>query len=172
MAVNMRDYTGQTPLHGAAERGNVAIVRFLLENGAEINAADKDNRIPLHLAAQNGHIEIVKLLIETEAKVEVVDKDNSTPLHLAADKRNWKIVVALLKAGANINDLSNEQCNLLKDHVVNNLDNNDENKQHILRLIERHPSTLSIENLDALNQHSTDVGIPSGIDPCGSQLKY
>jgi len=40
----------QTALHGAAERGLTAFVKFLVENGADLKAKDADGRTPLDLA--------------------------------------------------------------------------------------------------------------------------
>jgi ankyrin repeat protein len=40
----------QTALHGAAERGFTAFVRFLVERGADLQAEDADGRTPLDLA--------------------------------------------------------------------------------------------------------------------------
>ena len=36
---------GQTPLHAAAEKGNIDVVRLLFENKANINAQSKVSRI-------------------------------------------------------------------------------------------------------------------------------
>ncbi|RSL86750.1 hypothetical protein CDV31_016360 [Fusarium ambrosium] len=51
-----------TPLWYAAGRGYEAIVRLLLDQGADIEAADKWGRTPLLMAAANGHETIVRLL--------------------------------------------------------------------------------------------------------------
>src|SRR5262245_50087737 len=40
----------QTALHGAAERGFTPFVKFLIENGADLQAKDADGRTPLDLA--------------------------------------------------------------------------------------------------------------------------
>jgi hypothetical protein len=40
----------QTALHGAAERGFTAFVKFLAENGADLQAKDASGRTPLDLA--------------------------------------------------------------------------------------------------------------------------
>ena len=40
----------QTALHGAAERGFTPFVKFLAENGADLQAKDANGRTPLDLA--------------------------------------------------------------------------------------------------------------------------
>ena len=45
-------------------RGNIKMVKYLLENGAEIGYFDQ---APLAIATVNGHVEIVKLLLEKGA---------------------------------------------------------------------------------------------------------
>src|SRR5439155_10143650 len=44
----------QTALHGAAERGFTAFVKFLAENGADLQAKDADGRTALDLAKGTG----------------------------------------------------------------------------------------------------------------------
>lgn len=61
-------------------------MRFLLENGAEVNLKDKGGLIPLHNASSFGHLEIASLLIECGAEVNHPDKWGYTPLHEAAQK--------------------------------------------------------------------------------------
>ena len=39
--------TGQTALHGAASRGSVPIIQFLVDHGAKLDVKDKKGRIPL-----------------------------------------------------------------------------------------------------------------------------
>ena len=44
----------QTAIHGAAQRGFTAFVKFLAENGADLNAKDANGRTPLDLAKGTG----------------------------------------------------------------------------------------------------------------------
>ncbi len=62
---------GWTPLHGASKSGNLELVKFLIEEGADVNAPDEVGMTPLHLAAKHGHSEVVKLLIQKKADPHV-----------------------------------------------------------------------------------------------------
>ena len=63
------------PLRYAAENGNEAVVKLLLEMGqVEADSKDRKNRTPLLCAARNGHEAVVKLLLET-GQVEGDSKD-------------------------------------------------------------------------------------------------
>lgn len=53
--VDVKDNAGYTPLHEAASRGHVKIVRALLERGAAVDASAKGIR-PLHCAVENDHV--------------------------------------------------------------------------------------------------------------------
>ncbi|VDK65945.1 unnamed protein product [Onchocerca ochengi] len=108
--VNCRDVRGRfsTPLHLAAGYNNLEIVRFLLENGAEVNLKDKGGLIPLHNASSFGHLEIASLLIECGAEVNHPDKWGYTPLHEAAQKGRTQICSLLLNNGADVTLKNNE----------------------------------------------------------------
>ena len=51
-----------TPLHHAAEQGNKALVKLLLDNGADAEIKDDKGRTPLKIAEEKGHAEIIELL--------------------------------------------------------------------------------------------------------------
>ncbi|KAF3058835.1 Ankyrin repeat domain-containing protein 50 [Trichoderma lentiforme] len=95
------DKDGRTPLSKAAmELKNEAIVRLLLDRGAQIEAADKNSRTPLSYAAWNGSEAIIQLLLDRGAQIESADKDGRTPLSYAAQFSNKAIVQLLQLHGA------------------------------------------------------------------------
>jgi len=51
--INRRAANGQTALHGAALKGWNATIRFLAENGAQLEAKDRDGKTPLDFASGN-----------------------------------------------------------------------------------------------------------------------
>ena len=60
-----------TPLHMAACKGNVNVMKLLLERGAEIDSLGMWGHTPLVQAAQGGHIASAKLLVEKGADIDL-----------------------------------------------------------------------------------------------------
>jgi serine/threonine-protein phosphatase 6 regulatory ankyrin repeat subunit C len=60
--VNVLGEEKRTPLHAAAKAGSAAMVKALLEAGAEPSLKDASDETALLLAAANGHREVVALL--------------------------------------------------------------------------------------------------------------
>jgi len=105
--INAKDTTtSQTPLHQAAQKGELIVARFLLDSGADVNAVDSVSTqgwTPLHYAAANGHKAMVELLLSRKADVHATDRRRAaTALHLAAEKGFKSVAETLLDHGADI----------------------------------------------------------------------
>jgi len=72
-----------TPLHIAAEKGLVDIVKQLLEQDAVINIQNKFGETPLHLTAMLGHHNIAELLLENHADSSIENCNGETPFDQA-----------------------------------------------------------------------------------------
>ena len=59
---------GATRLMIAAEKGHEAVVRGLVEAGAEVNRAMDEGWTPLMIAEMNGHEGVVRGLVEAGAR--------------------------------------------------------------------------------------------------------
>lgn len=101
--VNARSKRGRTPLSiAAAQGGNAAVVRLLLEKGASPKLAGA----PLADAAAANDIESVKLLIERGEHPDSKHVTGFTPLMFAAAHGNHAMVKLLLEKGAAVNATS------------------------------------------------------------------
>jgi ankyrin repeat protein len=86
-------------LRDAAMKNHVDIARFLLERGGTVNRKDKYGNTPLTTAAALGHMEMVKLLLDKGARV-------GHSLVGAAGKGNLDLVKLLVEKGAKINGVN------------------------------------------------------------------
>ncbi|KAG4414362.1 hypothetical protein IFR04_012499 [Cadophora malorum] len=101
-----RNLIDSTPLHLAADKGHLAVVRLLLDCGASVDTLTASNYTPLHLAADKGHLAVVRLLLDCGASVDTLTASNHTPLHLAANKGHLAVVRLLLGGGASVDSLA------------------------------------------------------------------
>ncbi|XP_035762875.1 receptor-interacting serine/threonine-protein kinase 4 [Neolamprologus brichardi] len=101
--VNAKDEDQYTALHWAAQNGDEAITRLLLDRAAAINETDGQGRTPAHVACQHGQENVFRVLLSRGADVQIKGKDNWTPLHYAAWQGHLGIVKLLVKqAGADV----------------------------------------------------------------------
>uniref|UniRef100_A0AAQ4QIG6 Ankyrin 1, erythrocytic b n=1 Tax=Gasterosteus aculeatus aculeatus TaxID=481459 RepID=A0AAQ4QIG6_GASAC len=97
----------QCKLHPqASRRGNVMMVRLLLDRGAQIDAVTKDELTPLHCAARNGHARIIEILLEHGAPIQAKTKNGLSPIHMSAQGDHMDCVRQLLQYNAEIDDIT------------------------------------------------------------------
>ncbi|KAL6695143.1 ankyrin repeat protein [Trichoderma pleuroticola] len=92
----------ETPLSLAVKTGYEAIVKLLLENGADVDSKDAFDRTPLIKAPINGHEAIFQLLLKRGADFDSKDKDGWTALIYAAVHGHEAIVELLLENEADL----------------------------------------------------------------------
>lgn len=85
-----------------ASRGNVRVMRRLLERGANANAMIRGDGSALMFAAQQGHIEAMQLLIASGADVNRGISGDGNPMIQAAKSGELEAVRLLLDRGADI----------------------------------------------------------------------
>jgi cytohesin len=82
------------------EAENIAIIKILLEAGADVHIADKHGKTPLHWAAHFGCSDKIKVFLAAGADINATDNNKSTPLHEATFHKNISAMNVLLEAGA------------------------------------------------------------------------
>jgi ankyrin repeat protein len=113
-ALDARGNRKETPLHLAAEAGNLTVATALLDAGAQIDPREHDEWTPLHQAAQSIRGDIVRLLVARGADVDAKDHGGFTPLiiatrwgggqdHATEEAAIQEVVKALIAGRADVN---------------------------------------------------------------------
>ena len=90
---------GFNALHRAADDGNLAAARLLLEAGADRDLGTQlAGATPLALAAARGRVEMVRLLLEAGANAEKANKKGVTPIAEAVKRGHRRVACLLLEA--------------------------------------------------------------------------
>jgi ankyrin repeat protein len=100
----------QSPLHVAAQYGNLEIIDCLINAEANVNVLDCDGVTPLLCAVARDKTEAVINLIENGAYINICEGrfKGRSPLHVAAQYGNQQIIDCLIKAGANVKVLDSD----------------------------------------------------------------
>src|SRR5581483_7597209 len=85
----------------ASEKGELSLVKFAVDNGADIEKVD----ISLRPASGNGHLQIVKYSLDHGADIHAYD---DTALQMASFNGHLEIVKYLVEHGANIHAKDDE----------------------------------------------------------------
>lgn len=93
--IDIRSENGLTPLHEAVLKGNLPVVKYLIEKRADVNALSNEEETPLHFAGNKRSWDvdkIVKALIEGGSDVNSIDCRGQTPLEslrLKKESAHW-----------------------------------------------------------------------------------
>lgn len=100
-----RDCKGRSVIHFAAQRGNIAILRYLFDLPFDvgINIRDSSGQSALHYAVQSRRTETIDLLLSNGADINAADEKGRTILHCAAERNNLVAIERVLElCGKNI----------------------------------------------------------------------
>ena len=96
-------YGNISHLHVAAIENDMEAARWLIANGAEVNAKNKAGSTPLHGAARENAVAVAELLIAKGAEVNAKNNDGWTLLHRAAGNNATEVAELLIAKGAEVN---------------------------------------------------------------------
>lgn len=100
----------RTPLHFAALKGLLEVVKILLKKGASVLERDNKKHCAVHLAAMKGNVDVVKELLthdKSQASLRTYYKqtpsEHMTVFHIAVWKKNLSLLETLIELGINPN---------------------------------------------------------------------
>ena len=107
--INKTDIFGNTAILYAAYRGNIFIVRSLIECGADVNVTSNKGLNVLHMVAQGNNPNII-IYFKTKYNMSVLSKDSqgNIPLHWACYNSSEEAINFLLSYMDDINIQNNE----------------------------------------------------------------
>lgn len=107
--INKQDDENQfSILHYACINGNIETVKYLIDNGANIDIQGRKQWTPLYRAIVDNQPAIALYLIEHGANVNLKDSDGWTPLHRSIRDNHLEIAKNLVENGADINAQNNK----------------------------------------------------------------
>ena len=102
--INSPNVNGMTPLFVATGLGNVTMVRYIVDRGANLDLQTWHGQTALMEAVKVGSVEICSLLIDKAANVRTRDIHGWTAFLLAACYGRVDMMKLFLDRGANVND--------------------------------------------------------------------
>lgn len=94
---NLTDFKRQSPLMLSADRGDVPIVRAVLDAGAVVDQQDHLGRTSIHAAVKGGGAECLAVILAYHPNLQIVeDGEKSSALHTAVKLGRAKIVHMLV----------------------------------------------------------------------------
>ncbi len=93
-----------SPVADAAEKGDLAKVKLLIQQKADVNAAQPDGATAVQWAAYRDDAALADILIAAGADVKKANREGATPMYLASIRGSAAMLDRLLTAGANPNE--------------------------------------------------------------------
>ena len=89
-------------LEGACREGNLAVVEWLIENGADIHGINTALDPPTHIAAMSRNLDIIDLLLKKGVNVNARNSRGGTACHVAVTDGSIESTRRLIDAGCDL----------------------------------------------------------------------
>ncbi|XP_052794595.1 uncharacterized protein LOC128227786 [Mya arenaria] len=98
------DNRGDNPIHLAARRGKLEIIKKMVQAGASVNQQNKaGGNTAMHYAAKYGYLDVVRYLQSTGADLNPYNSEGETPLHKAVQGQSMEVIETLVELGMDKN---------------------------------------------------------------------
>ena len=154
---NVRGQYYRTPLHFASKKGNINIIKFLLDYPSTHSmAADEDNNTPLHYAALNIQLQAFHFFINhVGCDPSIKGQLGWRPLHMASASGNLELIRYLVE-DLNCSPSIDEKSPL----VIAKRNGNDEVVTYFLEIF---PWILNLNQFGEISSSMQELSIKSSI---------
>ncbi|XP_052794551.1 uncharacterized protein LOC128227765 [Mya arenaria] len=98
------DNRGDNPIHLAARRGKLEIIKKMVQAGASVNQQNKaGGNTAMHYAAKYGYLDVVRYLQSKGADLNPYNSEGETPLHKAVQGQSMEDIETLVELGMDKN---------------------------------------------------------------------
>ena len=119
--INSRTEQGLTPLHYTAYTGNLEVSKYLIQNGADVNAVTNLGKNIIHLSAEGNYPTfMIYYLYKKVIDISTQDYNKSTPLHWACYSGASDSVKFLIGLNAEVNAMDKNELTPLHLAVLHN----------------------------------------------------
>ena len=98
--LNLKDSNGNALINHAADKDNVQILNYLINQGANLENKDNNGNTALMSAVVNNHTTASKILINNQVNINTTNLDKESAITLAVKHNNPSAVKSLMQAGA------------------------------------------------------------------------
>lgn len=117
--LNWRNENGETLLHTCCKGNYYQAVKWLVDNGADIEAKTKDGSTPIFYSIYSKDRSIINLLIENNANINHLNNFKRTVLQEAVISASNKFIDLLISKTKNLNNCDTHGNNLIFDAIAN-----------------------------------------------------
>ncbi|GFT65912.1 hypothetical protein NPIL_166011, partial [Nephila pilipes] len=108
--INDKGNDGFSLLHIAAQAGNLNIVTYLINQGADVNSQNDAGSKPIHIATREGHKDIVEFFIKFRSLNNYIDAFSQSLLHYAVLGGQTEILQLLIDLEFDVNVTDRNDC--------------------------------------------------------------
>ncbi|KAJ8922148.1 hypothetical protein NQ315_004083, partial [Exocentrus adspersus] len=83
--LSIKDTRGRTPAHQAAARNRINILKFIHENGGDLDNQDNAGNTPLHVAIEHESLDAVDFLLKIGVKTNTLNEKKQAAIHLVTE---------------------------------------------------------------------------------------
>lgn len=111
--VSLDDNSTALMVAAGSKKGDVELIRWLLDAGADVAKLDNRDNLALHHAAMRGQGDVIKALVQAGSDVNAQNRQGWSPLMNACYWCQPDAAAVLLEAGAQVDILNNEKRSVL-----------------------------------------------------------